>query len=675
MNAIATGANWLGWILRQSDRSYLQDGDQYSQVNNVCKMPFLKTFRKHLTNSGALNHTHQKKTCSPVINTNRNIAIMKLRTKLVHLPLMILVIVFVLMISVFLVLSLFYSSRSKRKEYERLLSAELQQIYSGLSIVMASTLPEDAFLGLEEGDTVLAEEVFAQIRALRVSNAYFTDLSGKNLYPDNENFPRMFPSIIQGNSQAESRIHVAIFENSLIGYGKIIDIDEPKGYLLCQVEIPQRLRKAAAAMPAENASSTFQTITEDLENGERGIEQRMAGFIKKQIVFGVLGFVLSLLVIALSFKSVAESMTQRVGMLNERLRDIVRGEGNLTQRLPVVSDDELDEAAVQFNLFMECLETLVSKIAAMSSRVKDAAGDLSQWMKALIEAREDQTQKTVALLQEQMDRVINHVASQTTATEQTSLAVAEISTTIRMVTSHASSTMALSETAAHEARQGGKFADDSSNHIYRIEEIVRNVEAQILELGKSSQAIDTILNEIEGITDQTKMLSLNATIEAVRIGEAGVGFKVVADEVKVLAKRTEVAAQGIQRLIGAIRKDLLQVTETSKVAYSEVRSGVSFAEQAARKLSTIVETAEKTHDEIANISDSMEKIAASVPGIEISMSDIARNSTEIEKLSLEEAGILTEIVSVLRHVVIAADELSEVSHGLDDAVSQFHIHQ
>ncbi|MEH6648850.1 MAG: PAS domain-containing methyl-accepting chemotaxis protein [Motiliproteus sp.] len=211
---------------------------------------------------------------------------------------------------------------------------------------------------------------------------------------------------------------------------------------------------------------------------------------------------------------------------------------------------------------------------------------------------------------------------------QVATAVDEMSATIDDVAGHVQST-AQAANEAHEAAISGRSEVDSSfRSIQKLVDEVNNASAQIQELDRHSASIESVLDVIKSVAEQTNLLALNAAIEAARAGEAGRGFAVVADEVRTLAKRTQESTQEIEQQIESLQKGV-------KLSVSAMHQGQEISKSS-------VEDMERTGAVFDQITEAMSKI--SEMGLQVASAteeqsavavEISENVNRVNTLSME----------------------------------------
>lgn len=260
--------------------------------------------------------------------------------------------------------------------------------------------------------------------------------------------------------------------------------------------------------------------------------------------------------------------------ITHRINDIVDGDGNLTQRIPITRQDEIGELANAFNLFVAQLQQM---IIAIISQTKD----VSQTVESL--ATKSATTISISHEQEQfVDTIVT--------------AVNEMSAAVREVASNALHTASEITKVNDQTVEGKKILTQSVNHIQQLSESVKNAVTVIEKLSVNSANIASVLDVIRAIAEQTNLLALNAAIEAARAGEQGRGFAVVADEVRTLASRTETSTQDIQRMIEELQRGVNDAVKSIESGASLTTSTVTLASQTQDALDEILNSTSKVSE-------------------------------------------------------------------------------
>ena len=328
-------------------------------------------------------------------------------------------------------------------------------------------------------------------------------------------------------------------------------------------------------------------------------------------------------------------ITNPLRELLQRIRDIADGEGDLTQRVVVHSNDELGQLSRAVNAFLEQLQMLIRQVAESTLQVASAAEEMS----------------AIASGQEKL------VNEQYMAVDQVSTAATEMSAAIHEVADNAHSTA----DAAREAdRQGHAAADVVSATMSDLRRLAADVEEAagvINNLEQDTDKIGGVLSVIEGIAEQTNLLALNAAIEAARAGEQGRGFAVVADEVRALAARTQDSTRDIQQMIQKLQSGTGQ-------AVAVMQRGAELAGQSVEKAGATETSLSETSASVMRINDMAAQIAAACEEQSQTTEDIARNISGIRDLSNQSAQSSQESRD-------ASNALARLASALQEQVGRF----
>ena len=260
--------------------------------------------------------------------------------------------------------------------------------------------------------------------------------------------------------------------------------------------------------------------------------------------------------------------------ITSRINDIVDGDGNLTQRIPIVRQDEIGALAHAFNLFVAQLQEMVIAIISQTKDVSHTVENLAT-----------KSATTISISHEQEQFVDTIV----TAVNQMSAAVREVATNAQHTASEITK-------VNDQTIEGKKVLSQSVDHIQQLSESVKNAVVVIEKLSVNSANIASVLDVIRSIAEQTNLLALNAAIEAARAGEQGRGFAVVADEVRTLASRTGSSTQDIQRMIEELQRGVNDAVRSIESGASLTASTVSLANQTQDALDEILNSTAKVSD-------------------------------------------------------------------------------
>ncbi len=211
-------------------------------------------------------------------------------------------------------------------------------------------------------------------------------------------------------------------------------------------------------------------------------------------------------------------------------------------------------------------------------------------------------------------------------TEHVATAIDEMSTAVQDVANNTQSAADFAVNADEQAKEGLQVMQQTAAEVNNLAKDIGLAADAINKLAIESQSIGSVVDVIQGISEQTNLLALNAAIEAARAGEQGRGFAVVADEVRTLAARTQESTQEIQSIIENLQTGAKTAAKTMESSQNEVNNTVSQANKAGQSLEAISSTAAQIKDMNFQISVSIEQQSAVV-------NEISQNISEIREIS------------------------------------------
>ena len=297
---------------------------------------------------------------------------------------------------------------------------------------------------------------------------------------------------------------------------------------------------------------------------------------------------------------------QPMAKMSEISRDIAKGEGDLTKRVPADGHDEIAQMGKYFNEFIEKLQHMIKKVAHVTDKVASASVELSATAEEISKGTDTLTSR----------------ASQTAA------AVEEMNATVGQVAQNSGKAASLAQDTVKTAQEGGTVVSSTISGMQQLSEAVSNSATIISDLGKSSDQIGEIVRTIEDIADQTNLLALNAAIEAARAGEQGRGFAVVADEVRKLAERTTKATKEIGDMIRQIQQDTRGAVDSMQQGTQKVTAGVDLVNKTGEALSQIVRMVSESADMIRQIAVASEEQSVATQQIASDIENVAKVTKE-----------------------------------------------
>jgi methyl-accepting chemotaxis protein len=319
------------------------------------------------------------------------------------------------------------------------------------------------------------------------------------------------------------------------------------------------------------------------------------------------------------------------------LKEINRGEGDLTKRLPVLTTDEFGQVSEQFNSFIGNLQNLIKDMQSLSSSINE----------------------NTTLTANTASSASKQLVTQLSEIDQLATAMHEMSATAQDVACNAQKAAESASNADNSAEKGAGIVSQTSGSITQLSVELDGTVQTINELANYSNNIVDILTVITGIAEQTNLLALNAAIEAARAGEQGRGFAVVADEVRALASRTQDSTKEIQKMIDQLQSGVKRAEETITRSKSEASNAADISIKADEALSAIRENIKEINNMNIQIATAAEEQSATTE-------EINRNTTNIR-------GISQQLSEGAQQQKTDCEETSKQTLQQDKYLSQFKV--
>lgn len=385
--------------------------------------------------------------------------------------------------------------------------------------------------------------------------------------------------------------------------------------------------------------------------------ERLASVYISSLVSNGIVIIISVILIIVAIYCVMKYVIKPIIATNKDIRDIIdgidNGEGDLTKRVRVISNDEIADLGNGINLFMDKLqeilkliientnymENVVAEVDGSVVKSNDSASDLSAMTEELSATMQD-VGLSVNTINDNADDILKDVEIIATKSDN------------------------INQFSKEMKANAEKIENDARYNMVQTGEKVGNildVLNKAIEDSKSVDQVNNLTNDILNISSQTNLLALNASIEAARAGEAGKGFAVVADEIRQLADSSRETANKIQSIISVVVAAVNNLSDNANnlVSYLQqtilpefqtfVDGGVKYKENASYIENAMDEFVEKTDvlkknmDEIAHSINTITTVvddgAAGVNNAAISTQDLVEDIVNISNKMIENKGI------------------------------------
>jgi methyl-accepting chemotaxis protein len=276
---------------------------------------------------------------------------------------------------------------------------------------------------------------------------------------------------------------------------------------------------------------------------------------------------------------------------------------------------------------------------------------LSRFLSQQIGAAVQQVQSSSAELQASANQQVSGAQEQATAMSEITTTISELLATSRQIAESAQQVARVAEQTAAAARAGDGTVEKGHEAVTGIRRQVDIIVNHMVELGKKSQQIGSVLDIVSELAEQTNILAINATIEAAGAGDAGKRFSVVADEIRKLADRVAGSTNETRKLIEDVRSAVNTTVMTTESGSKAVETGSrQFSEvaDAFKEITVLVTTAAEVAREIEL---STKQQATAVAQVNIAITDVATTSRETEASSGQTLETASQLAGLSRELL------------------------
>ncbi|MEZ8616663.1 methyl-accepting chemotaxis protein [Vibrio splendidus] len=301
----------------------------------------------------------------------------------------------------------------------------------------------------------------------------------------------------------------------------------------------------------------------------------------------------------------------------ELLQQIGKGGGDLTLRLDDSRHDEIGQIAKGYNQFVQYLSDLLKDVSNTGQQISESI-------------------QSVDRMAQSMEQDIKQ---QTSQIEQVATAIHEMGASSDEIAQNANGAADSASKASGAINIGQKSVTVTSESIEHMNQQLDDTTAIVNQLAQDANSIDTVLDVISGVSEQTNLLALNAAIEAARAGEQGRGFAVVADEVRTLASRSQASTEEIRGIIEQLQQRTQQAVaaiETSTTLGTNCRVEASNSEQQLSSISHSVDEMNAMNMQIASATGQQSNVINEISPHISGISEIARESDNMIERTAQE---------------------------------------
>jgi methyl-accepting chemotaxis protein len=311
--------------------------------------------------------------------------------------------------------------------------------------------------------------------------------------------------------------------------------------------------------------------------------------------------------------------------------------GDLRQDIPPGSDDEVGQLATSFQRMVVRLRELVGVLSSTSREMALAVDQLSEHTRAQSSMLE----------------------MQASAVAETSSTTRELEQTSSVAASRAASVLEVAKRAAEMSDAGLAAAERNAGELLRIQGSVDGIVAQSTQLLEQTRQVGDIVETVRDLATQSHVLSLNASIEAAKAGEAGKSFAVVAQEVRALAEQSGEGASRIAKMVENILTAVQSTRVTTEHGSQAMTGSLTQVRASGDSLREIGGIVRETSDAALQIATAVQQQSTGIAQIAVAMRDLDKG--------------MEETIGRIRALEVSAQEVTEAATRISGVAAEFRV--
>ena len=352
------------------------------------------------------------------------------------------------------------------------------------------------------------------------------------------------------------------------------------------------------------------------------------------------------------------SVVETVGSRSRLVLDSVDRQGAILDQA-YFSIDQLNSGIRKITVNVEALSASSEETSSSMLEMVASMEEVSRHTDSLFESVEETSSATNEMVTSIKEVDSNMEFLQSFVTD-TSTSMVEMSSSISQVETNAARSYDLALAVAQSAESGMRAVRETIDGMEHIRQAVMESNSVVSRLGERSEAIGKILNVIDDVAEQTNLLALNAAILAAQAGEQGKGFSVVAAEIRELSERTASSTKEIGGLIRSVQEEVSNALKTMTQGATKVEGGVQLSHEAGKVLSTILDSALKSSNMVKEIANATKEQASGSDAV-------ARSIERVQEMVRQINSATSQQAQGSKHILKAVETMREVTRYVRQA--------
>ncbi len=411
------------------------------------------------------------------------------------------------------------------------------------------------------------------------------------------------------------------------------------------------------------------------------IQSSLKRIRRTNLISALVGVVIVLFFLATGGMVILQSINQPIKRLMGRVRELAKGEGDLSTRLEENTRDEMGKLAAQFNKFIGNIQHIIQSVARDAETLAASSSDYLELSSEMSDGAEQMSEvsNSVSTSTEEVSMSVNTMAS---AAEEMSVNIQGISSSAEQMSQNMDAVTSAIEDMSSAISDIAKNAQEGTSISGEALQMANSASAAMSTLGGAAKEIGDVTRVITRIAEQTNLLALNATIEAASAGDAGKGFAVVANEIKELANQSAKAAENIALRIRGVQKntdravsvidDILKIINEMDTSVMVITKAVG---QQTHTVNDIMSNVREASISVGNIASAIAEAARGANDMSENAGEAARGANEVASNIQSINQATSEASDRAKKINISAMKLSDIAAQLQEMVIKFRVEE
>ena len=413
------------------------------------------------------------------------------------------------------------------------------------------------------------------------------------------------------------------------------------------------------------ADGTMYTAT-DIEGTSWTVVSAVPSTILSDTIWKVMLYTFASAIILLAILSAIMYFTiskaiNPVTTVTERITDISKGD--FTVNIVPEGNNEITTLSESLNEYITKMRTTLNSLSDISGAMNSRAGECFDISHILSDANQNQG--------ESIEKLNSTLSDMNRSIEDVAGAASELAATSGQLAQNAENVRSLCDETLEASAKGKDEMESMTRNVRTLNDTINELTDLIRSTAKSIEEITGITDTINAISEQTNLLSLNASIEAARAGEMGKGFAVVASEVGVLANQSSQATDTIRRLIDDVTKNIADINKKADICVTDMEACLNGVQGANDSFNLIYDDVAKATDGISEIASGIERINDVASNNAVTTKEQASNISEVLGLSDMIVTESNKLRTETENITSISENLNQYSDEINSDLSQY----